>query len=152
MYKPKRGMQTCQKLTIAIHMHISRSRGGDSMVSKGHHTLACMQQRACRQSGLACKGMSSYRATLPVASRRGRAPSRYSTMATDSPLVLIASRPHKFTCTLLLIRHTAQQGQLLLQAGCRKPSKACLQRGLMHAQDGLCCDAQYSHPSKHCIL
>ena len=43
--------------------------------------------------------MSSYRATLPVASRRGRAPTKYSTMATDSPLVLIASRPHKFTYT-----------------------------------------------------
>ena len=68
MYKPKRGMQTHQKLTIAIHMHISRCQGADSMVSKGHHTLACMQQRSCRQSGLACKGMSSYRATLPVAS------------------------------------------------------------------------------------
>ena len=42
---------------------------------------------------------------LPVPSDRGRAPSRCSTMATDSPFVFMASRPHRLTCSRNSLRN-----------------------------------------------
>mmetsp|Transcript_36304 Transcript_36304/g.85358 ORF Transcript_36304/g.85358 Transcript_36304/m.85358 type:complete len:201 (+) Transcript_36304:688-1290(+) len=45
-------------------------------------------------------GISSKRTTRPVASTTGCAPIRPRTTATDSPLVLIASSPHRFTATV----------------------------------------------------
>lgn len=53
-----------------------------------------------RASALPSKGMSSNLAMRPVPSFTGRAPTRCSTMATLSPLVLMASRPHRFTATV----------------------------------------------------
>mmetsp|Transcript_10513 Transcript_10513/g.44746 ORF Transcript_10513/g.44746 Transcript_10513/m.44746 type:complete len:273 (-) Transcript_10513:305-1123(-) len=46
------------------------------------------------------RGMSSYRATRPVPSFTARAPTSSSTMPTDSPFVLIASRPQRLTDTV----------------------------------------------------
>mmetsp|Transcript_8911 Transcript_8911/g.27048 ORF Transcript_8911/g.27048 Transcript_8911/m.27048 type:complete len:249 (-) Transcript_8911:127-873(-) len=45
-------------------------------------------------------GTSSKRATRPVPSVTGRAPTSSSTMPTLSPLVLMASRPHRLTATV----------------------------------------------------
>mmetsp|Transcript_1626 Transcript_1626/g.6167 ORF Transcript_1626/g.6167 Transcript_1626/m.6167 type:complete len:224 (+) Transcript_1626:2036-2707(+) len=46
------------------------------------------------------RGISSYRATLPVPSFTERAPISSRTIPTDSPLVLIASSPHRLTLTV----------------------------------------------------
>ena len=46
------------------------------------------------------RGINSYRATRPVFSLTDRAPSKAKTMATDSPLVLMASRPQRLTETV----------------------------------------------------
>ncbi len=43
-------------------------------------------------------GRSAKRAMRPVPSRTGAAPTRRNTIATLSPFVLIASRPHRLTC------------------------------------------------------
>lgn len=44
-------------------------------------------------------------AMRPVPSLTGRAPTIYSTTATLSPLVFMASKPHRFTCRCIYIYH-----------------------------------------------
>lgn len=46
------------------------------------------------------RGVRANRATRPVASATGAAPTSLNTMATDSPFVLMASRPHRLTATV----------------------------------------------------
>ena len=49
---------------------------------------------------ISLSGMSSYRTTRPVPSLIDRAPTSSKTIPTDSPLVLIASKPQRFTLTV----------------------------------------------------
>lgn len=53
-----------------------------------------------RPNPLPAKSLAPHLATLPVPSVTGLAPTRCSTMPTLSPLVLIASRPHRLTATV----------------------------------------------------
>ena len=70
--------------------------------------------------GEACK--ASDLAMRPVPSRTGRAPAMYSAMATLSPLVFMASKPHRFTCT----RHRHKHLRECYIAGVQLTTSACL--------------------------
>mmetsp|Transcript_3911 Transcript_3911/g.11358 ORF Transcript_3911/g.11358 Transcript_3911/m.11358 type:complete len:207 (+) Transcript_3911:1227-1847(+) len=59
-----------------------------------------LQSTSMRGRPSSSRGTSSKRAMRPVPSLRGRAPTSCSTMATDSPFVLMASKPQRFTDTV----------------------------------------------------
>ena len=78
------------------------------------------------------RGISSYRATRPVPSFTARAPMSSSTIPTDSPFVLMASKPQRFTETVSGYAPVVS-GAVLRQQRPRDALAAVRRRGAWHA-------------------